>query len=262
MRSPLNTFSAPVAPPTWTSAARSTVFLFPSTLTWSWPRGGCSHSLDHSLQEYLWTRTITASKCAPLLPPSLSPNWLGHSLQVRTIMASKCIYTLAWSRPPCSCPNLLEHGLWVHHQTPLSWASKCISKLARLWPRSASLCLLNHCWVKRWSWKADSPSSTLCRTLHGIRREFMSKSGSSSRTIGRGLEDMEGSPAMMNPTHWVDPRSSATVPETKSCEDRVSVSYNKMMSNYPGVSQIHAACRWVHLLYPCISVCIYTQRPR
>jgi len=32
------------------------------------------------------------------------------------------------------------------------------------------------------------------------------------------------------------------------------------MAIYPGVSQIHSAHRWVHLRYPCISVCICIER--
>jgi hypothetical protein len=35
------------------------------------------------------------------------------------------------------------------------------------------------------------------------------------------------------------------------------ISYNVMMSIYPGVTQIYTLCRLVHLCYLCISVCIY-----
>jgi len=43
-------------------------------------------------------------------------------------------------------------------------------------------------------------------------------------------------------------------------KDRVWILYIEMMSIYPRVFQIHTACRWVNLHYPCISVCIYTER--
>jgi len=60
-------------------------------------------SIDR-LQVLVQSRSIIASKCiselAPSWPPSVSPNSLDHSLQVGTLMASKCI-----------SPNLLHHGL-------------------------------------------------------------------------------------------------------------------------------------------------------
>jgi len=84
-------------------------------------------ALSRPLSAYLQTRSITASKCisnlAQLWPPSASPNSLNYGLQVRTIMASKCI-----------SPKLLDHGLQAHLESCSIMESKCISKLAQIWP--------------------------------------------------------------------------------------------------------------------------------
>jgi len=45
---------------------------------------------------------------------------------------------------------------------------------------------LDHDVVTWWSSKADSPCSAFCRTSHGSRREFLRKSGSGLRSVGRG----------------------------------------------------------------------------
>jgi len=60
-------------------------------------------------------------------------------LQTRSITASKCISRLARLWPASVSPNLLNYTLQVR----MSMASKCISKLARSWPPSASLSSLN-----------------------------------------------------------------------------------------------------------------------
>ena len=146
----MNRVTDPIAPPSQATASWLTV----SNLPRSWPPRASPDSLDHSLQVYLWTRTIMASKFAPSWPPSAS------------------LYSL-------------DHGLQLHLQTRSITASKCISKLDRLQPRSASSSSLNHGVVKRWSLKADSPSSTLRRTSHGIRREFMRKSKKEGERIWR-----------------------------------------------------------------------------
>jgi hypothetical protein len=57
---------------------------------------------------------------------------------------------------------------------------------------------------------------------------------------------------------WMYERS-ARVHETRAGKYRVCVSYNEMMSIYPRVFQIYSPCRWVHLRYPCISVCVYIE---
>jgi hypothetical protein len=53
---------------------------------------------------------------------------------------------------------------------------------------------------------------------------------------------------------------------TNTCEEcirpsagqgRVCISYKEIMSINPGVFEIYTACFWIHLCYPCISICIY-----
>jgi hypothetical protein len=56
----------------------------------------------------------------------------------------------------------------------------------------------------RRSWKAESLSSTPSRTSCGIHREFMRKSGSGSKSVGRGWEDVIGYPAVRNHTNCMD----------------------------------------------------------
>ena len=69
-------------------------------------------SLDHGLQ-------------------SVSPYSLNYGLQVRTIMASKCISKLARSRPPGVSPTSLDYGIEVHLQTRVITILECISKFSR-----------------------------------------------------------------------------------------------------------------------------------
>jgi hypothetical protein len=75
-------------------------------------------SLDHGLQSVL-------------------PNSLDYGLQVRTIMASKCISKLARSRSRSASLSSLDHSLQVYLQIHSITASKCISKLARSRPPSS-----------------------------------------------------------------------------------------------------------------------------
>jgi len=90
-------------------------------------------SHNHRLQ-------VPISKLARSRPPSISANSLDYSLQLRTIMASMCIYTLAWSRPPSASPNLLNHNLQVYVYTrPIT-----ASKFTRSRPPSASPNSLDH----------------------------------------------------------------------------------------------------------------------
>jgi len=81
---------------------------------------------------YLQTRSIRASKCICTLarsrPPSVSPDSLDYGLHVPTIMASKCISKLARSRPPTASLSPLDLSLQVHLQTRSITASKCISE--------------------------------------------------------------------------------------------------------------------------------------
>jgi len=74
-------------------------------------------SLDHGLQVDLQTQSLAASRCIFKLTrsrlPSVSLNFHDYGLQVRTIMASKCI-----------SPNSLDYSLQVHLPTRSTAASK------------------------------------------------------------------------------------------------------------------------------------------
>jgi len=75
-------------------------------------------------------------------------NHLQVLLQFRSIMAFKCISKLAQLWPPSASPNLLDYSLQVRTidglQTRSIIASKCISQFTWSWPRSASPNLLDH----------------------------------------------------------------------------------------------------------------------
>jgi len=120
--------------------------------------------------------------------------------------------------------------------------------------------------------------------------------GSSSRSVGRVWEDMEGYTTMMNNTNCLDQcmlgksawgtteiewnyESSARVREEphklhgpvkawqecvrpRAGKDGGGILYNAMMSIYSRVSQIYTPSCWVPLLHPCITVCTYIERPR
>jgi len=113
-----------------------------------------------------------------------------------------------WLRPPSASPNSLNHGLQVHLWVDSISASKCNSKLAQSRPqRGIDLqCIL--------TLDRSRPPSTSLRShdqgvlrrwgSHGIRRELVRKSGSASRSIGRGWEYMKRYPAVRNHTYWVD----------------------------------------------------------
>ena len=196
-------------------------------------------SLDHGLQVYLQTCSITAPECicnpAWLRPPSASSNLHNHGLQVFlwtcTIIASKCISKLAPSWPPSASLDSLDYSLWVYLQAHTimfskltQWAPPTASpnsldhsfqeylqcrsmtafKLAELLPWSASLSSLDYGGVKLWSLKPDSQLWKLHCTSHGIRREFIRKCCSSSNCIGRGWDDINGYPAITNHTNCVN----------------------------------------------------------
>jgi hypothetical protein len=74
----------------------------------------------------------------PVPPPSrtyrLQIDHLLVLVQSRSIMASRCISKLARSRPPSASPHSLNRGLQLHLQS----RSTTASKLAGSWPPSAS----------------------------------------------------------------------------------------------------------------------------
>jgi len=132
----MNRVSAPVSPPSQTTASRSTASKYSSNLARSWPPSASPNSLDdslqvrtlmaskcispnsldHGLQVHLQTHSITASKFPRLCPPSASPNSLDYGLQVHTLIASKCI-----------SPNSYDYGV----QVCTIMASECISKFTQ-----------------------------------------------------------------------------------------------------------------------------------
>jgi hypothetical protein len=99
---------------------------------------------------------VHISKRVRLRPPSASPNSRNHGLQVllgtrsimtskfapswtpsaylktRLIVASKCITKLARLHPPSASPDSHDHSLQVHLRAHSITALKCISTLARL----------------------------------------------------------------------------------------------------------------------------------
>ena len=95
-------------------------------------------SLDYCIQ----LRTMIAPKCISILvqsrPPSVSPNTFDYGLQVRTIMACKCICKLARSWSQSGSLSSLDHSLQVHLQTSSIMNSECISKFTQSWPPSVS----------------------------------------------------------------------------------------------------------------------------
>jgi len=103
--------------------------------------------LGHSLQVYLQTRSITASKFTRSWPPSASTHLLDHCLQVdhcRLITPSKCISKLAQCPPSSVSLNSPNYGLQVHLQSRSITPSNCISKLALSQPPSESPNSLKH----------------------------------------------------------------------------------------------------------------------
>ena len=120
---PMNGISAGVAPPSQSTASGSTTSKYSSHLDRSWPTSASPNSHDYGLQVHLW---VTRSR-----PPSASLNLLGYGLQVYletcSITASKCISKLARSGPPSAS---LSYTIS---------ASKCISTLTPSRPPSASL---------------------------------------------------------------------------------------------------------------------------
>ena len=127
------------------------------------PSIDCLHVLVHN-------HSIAASKCICRFIPLMPPKLLHRSLQIRTSMAAKWI-----------SPHPLDHCHQVHLQTRSNTFSKCISKLARLWPPSASPNSLHHglqvyfvtpsiktfqCISKvAWSWPPSASSNCLYRSI-------------------------------------------------------------------------------------------------
>jgi len=97
----MNRVSAPVSPPSQTTACRLTASKYSSNLARSWPPSASPNSLNYGLQVHLWVHSISVSKCVSTFArsrrPSASLSSLDRSLQVHlqrcSITASKYIST-------------------------------------------------------------------------------------------------------------------------------------------------------------------------
>jgi len=124
--------------------------------------------------------SMNSSKLARSQPPSVSPNSLDYGLQVRTIMASKCI-----------SPNSLGHGLQVHLQTRSIPASKCISEFTRSQSPSAYPNSLNHSLQLHLSVHSISVSKCFSNTLDQVHLQGATAIVRRYRGNGGGQSDGE-----------------------------------------------------------------------
>ena len=87
----VNRISAPVAPPSQTTASSLSTCKCSSNVARSWPPCGCPNSHDQTLQVYHQLPTIPTSKCISILalsrPPSASLNWHNHGFRVHLCWA-------------------------------------------------------------------------------------------------------------------------------------------------------------------------------
>jgi len=100
-------------------------------------------------------------------PPSTRPILLDHSLQVRMIMASKCMSKLTPSRSWSASLSWFHHGLKVYLEISPNTASRCISILTQSWLWSVSLNSLNHSFQAHVKLLSSSTSSQPGYTLSG-----------------------------------------------------------------------------------------------
>lgn len=114
-------------------------------------------SLDHSLDVYIQTRVIISTKCISSItqsqhwslsqftrswPSSVYSKLRNYTVQVGTIIASKCISNVAWLCPQSESLSSHDHGHQAHLQPRLMMDSKfaqslplmCISKLGQVQP--------------------------------------------------------------------------------------------------------------------------------
>jgi hypothetical protein len=96
-----------------------------SQTVWLWPL----NLFDHSLQVYLQTCSITASKFTQPWPPSVSPNMLEYNLRVHLYihLITVSMYISKYSQlPPASAsPRSLNPGLGVHIWVHLNVIFRC-----------------------------------------------------------------------------------------------------------------------------------------
>jgi len=133
------------------------------------------------------------SKLGRLRPPSSHHHGLQVHLQTRTITASKCISKLAQAHPPSVSLNSLDLSLQVYLQTRTISASKCMSKLdygRQTCSITASVCIskftASRCGE---TMELDGRQAIINTAPHLAwysNGERVGKSGSSSRSVGRG----------------------------------------------------------------------------
>jgi len=98
------------------------------------------------VQSHSITVSICISKPAGLPPTSLHDRGLQVHLQTCSIMASKCISKLSWSRPPRVSPNSLNYGLHMPIPKLAWWQSRSASpKFTQSRPPSVSRNTLDYC---------------------------------------------------------------------------------------------------------------------
>jgi len=108
-------------------------------------------------------------------PPRTPPILINHGLQVYlprcSIMASKCISELTWSRPPRASPNLLNHGLQMHLRVHSISVSNCIPKLAQSRPPCASLSSLDLSLLVQLQTPSITAFKSICRDQRRVLRD-------------------------------------------------------------------------------------------
>jgi len=137
------------------------------------------------------------------------------------LTASKYSSNLTRSRPPSAPTNSFDHSLQVRTLI----ASHCISP--NLLDHSLHVRTLIACnWISPNSFKERRKRVKGYQGISGLDQPYK----------------LRGS--MKAPQGCVRPRAG---------KERVGISYNGMMSVYPGISQLYTPCPWVHL-------CIYIER--
>jgi len=188
--SPMNRISAPITPPSRNTSSGLNASKYYSNIARSWPPSAYPTTHDYSLQAYVMTRTILASKpMSPILldynlQVNLNYDLLVH-IQTRTIMASKIISNLAQSGPPGAFPNSQNYSLQVHRKTCFITASKCISKLAQFRPPNAHLqsrsFTASNCISKLAP--LPPPSASLSSHNHCLQVQLQTGTGAASKFI-------------------------------------------------------------------------------
>jgi hypothetical protein len=132
----MNRVSAPVAPPSRSTASRLTASLYLSNLACSQPPSASPNSLNDNLQLYYNTHMIMASKFAQSWGQSASPSLHNHVLQHLWIHSVKALQFIPKLTQPL--PQGLHYSsIQLHLQTHSITASICISQLAPWWPTSS-----------------------------------------------------------------------------------------------------------------------------